>query len=93
MATELQTYLIGLIPGMTLIATAIPIVIQCFSWIRKITRQDKDLANQVAILNDRLDSVLADNSALRKELLIQKRENRRIMSKVQQVYIPEEKEE
>lgn len=93
MNSELTTYLLGLIPSMTVIIGLIPVVIKVFSWVKKIKNQDKDMATQVSALNERLDKVLADNSNLRKELLIQKRENRRLLSKITNVYIPEDKEE
>ena len=93
MNSELTTYLLGLIPSMTVIIGLIPVVIKVFSWVKKIKNQDKDMATQVSALNERLDKVLADNSNLRKELLIQKRENRRLLSQITNVYIPEDKEE
>lgn len=93
MNSELTTYLLGLIPSMTVIIGLIPVVIKVFSWVKKIKNQDKDMATQVSALNERLDKVLADNSNLRKELLIQKRENRRLLSKITNVYIPEDKGE
>lgn len=93
MNNEFITYLLGLIPSITVVIGMIPVVIKVFVWIKKIVSKDKEMAEQVQDLNEKLDKVLADNSSLRKELLIQKRENRRLLSKITNVYIPEDKGE
>jgi len=93
MSNELTTYLIGLVPSITLIISMIPVGIKIYKWIKKIVNRDKELATQVKEQNEIINKVLADNSSLRKELLIQKRENRRLLSKITNVYIPEDKGE
>lgn len=93
MNNEFLTYILGLIPSITVVIGMIPVVIKTFVWIKKIVSKDKEMAKQVHDLNEKLDKVLADNSSLRKELLIQKRENRRLLSKITNVYIPEDKGE
>lgn len=93
MSNELTTYLIGLVPSITLIISMIPVGIKIYKWIKKIVSRDKELATQVKEQNEIINKVLADNSSLRKENLIQKRENRRLLSKITNVYIPEDKEE
>lgn len=93
MNNEFITYILGLIPSITVIIGMIPVVIKVFVWIKKIVSKDKEMAEQVHDLNEKLDKVLADNSSLRKENLIQKRENRRLLSKITNMYIPEDKEE
>lgn len=93
MSNELTTYLIGLVPSITLIISMIPVGIKIYKWIKKIVNRDKELAEQVKEQNEIINKVLADNSSLRKENLIQKRENRRLLSKITNVYIPEDKGE
>lgn len=93
MSNELTTYLIGLVPSITLFISMIPVGIKIYKWIKKIVSRDKELATQVKEQNEIINKVLADNSSLRKELLIQKRENRRLLSKITNVYIPEDKGE
>lgn len=93
MSNELTTYLIGLVPSITLIISMIPVGIKIYKWIKKIVSKDKELAEQVKEQNEIINKILADNSSLRKENLIQKRENRRLLSKITNVYIPEDKGE
>lgn len=93
MSNELTTYLIGLVPSITLIISMIPVGIKIYKWIKKIVSRDKELAEQVKEQNEIINKILADNSSLRKENLIQKRENRRLLSKITNVYIPEDKGE
>ena len=93
MSNELTTYLIGLVPSITLFISMIPVGIKIYKWIKKIVRRDKELATQVKEQNEIINKILADNSSLRKENLIQKRENRRLLSKITNVYIPEDKGE
>lgn len=93
MSNEMTTFLIGLVPGITMIIGMIPVVLKIWSWIKKIANRDKDLAKQVYEQNEIINKLLADNSSLRKENLIQKRENRRLLSKITNVYIPEDKGE
>lgn len=93
MSNELTTYLIGLVPSITLFISMIPVGIKIYKWIKKIVNRDKELATQVKEQNEIINKILADNSSLRKENLIQKRENRRLLSKITNVYIPEDKGE
>lgn len=93
MSNELTTYLIGLVPSITLFISMIPVGIKIYKWIKKIVSRDKELAEQVKEQNEIINKILADNSSLRKENLIQKRENRRLLSKITNVYIPEDKGE
>lgn len=93
MSNEMITYLIGLVPSITLFISMIPVGIKIYKWIKKIVSRDKELATQVKEQNEIINKILADNSSLRKENLIQKRENRRLLSKITNVYIPEDKGE
>lgn len=93
MNNEFITYILGLIPSITVVIGMIPAVIKIFVWIKKIVSKDKELATQVKEQNEIINKLLADNSSLRKENLIQKRENRRLLSKITNVYIPEDKGE
>lgn len=92
MSEEMITYLIGLIPGISMIAAAIPVVIKTALNIRKISRRDSDLEVQVRKLNDKIQELLDDNAAVRKENYILRRQNAKIMTKLTGVYHPEEKE-
>lgn len=92
MIEQLQTYLIGLIPGMTLVIGAIPVIVKIFLIVKKITKRDSDLAKEVKKITDKLDLALEDNAKLRKENLLLRRQNNKIMSKLTNVYIEEDKE-
>lgn len=93
MSNEMITYLIGLVPSITLFISMIPVGIKIYKWIKKIVSRDKELAEQVKEQNEIINKILTDNSSLRKENLIQKRENRRLLSKITNIYIPEDKGE
>lgn len=92
MPTELTTYLIALIPTGTailgLVAAAIKIIVN----IRKITKRDSELATMNKELVKKIDEILADNVALRKENLILRRQNNKVMSKLTNVYIEDKGE-
>lgn len=92
MIEQLQTYLIGLIPGLSLVVAAVPVIIKLFVNVRKVTNRDSDLAKEVKKLTDKLDLVLEDNAKIRKENLLLRRQNNKIMSKLTNIYI-EDKEE
>lgn len=92
MIEQLQTYLIGLIPGLSLVIAAVPVIIKLFVNVKKVTNRDSDLAKEVKKLTDKLDLVLEDNAKIRKENLLLRRQNNKIMSKLTNIYI-EDKEE
>lgn len=92
MIEQLQTYLIGLIPGLSLVVAAVPCIIKLFINVKKVTNRDSDLAKEVKKLTDKLDLVLEDNAKIRKENLLLRRQNNKIMSKLTNIYI-EDKEE
>lgn len=92
MPTELTTYLIALIPTITTILGLVAAAIKIYDKIKKITKRDSELAEMNKKLVKQIDEMLANDVALRKENLILRRQNNKIMSKLTHVYI-EDKEE
>ena len=82
MIEQLQTYLIGLIPGLTLVIAAVPVIIKLFVKVKKVIKRDSDLAKEVKKLTDKLDLALEDNAKIRKENLLLRRQNIILFGKI-----------
>lgn len=92
MTDEMITYLIGLVPSMSLVVTMIPVMIRFWSYARKIFKRDQSTEAQIKVLNEKLSELAEVNSQIKKENLYLRRQNNKIMSKLTNVYIPEDKE-
>ena len=92
MPTELTIYLLTLIPTATTILGLVAAAIKIFLYIKKLVKRDSDLAKMNKELVKKIDEVLADDMAIRKENLILRRQNNKIMSKLTNVYIEDKGE-
>lgn len=92
MAAEIQTYLIGLVPSITLIVGVLSVAIKLFTTVKKIVKRDNGTQNQVNEIINKLDKVLEENKAIRKENLALRRQNMKLMSKITNVYIEDKGE-
>ena len=86
MTEEMITYLIGIVPGITMILGMVPVVFKLFSWVRQIFKRDNNTQARVDTLVEKLDQVLADNAAIRKENLALRRQNNKLMTKLTGIY-------
>ena len=86
MTEEMITYLIGIVPGITMILGMVPVVFKLFSWVRQIFKRDNNTQARVDTLVKKLDQVLADNAAIRKENLALRRQNNKLMTKLTGIY-------
>lgn len=86
MTEEMITYLIGLVPSITMVLGMVPVVFKLFSWVRQIFKRDNNTQARVDTLVEKLDQVLADNAAIRKENLALRRQNNKLMTKLTGIY-------
>lgn len=93
MPTELSTYLIGLVPSFGIIIGMIPVVIDIFKKTKRILNREKTLEEQVKIQNDKINELLEDNLSMRKENVLLRRQNNKLMTKLTNVYHPEDSKE
>lgn len=93
MPAELTTYLIGLIPSAAVIIGMIPVAVKIYKTVKKILNRDKTLEEQVRIQNERINELLADNIATRKDNILLRRQNNKLMTRLTNVYHPEDSKE
>lgn len=93
MPAELTTYLIGLIPSISVVIGMIPVVINAWRNVKKIIKRDVTLEEQIKIQNERINELLADNIATRKDNILLRRQNNKLMTKLTNVYHPEDNKE
>lgn len=93
MPTELSTYLIGLVPSFGIIIGMIPVVIDILKKTKRILNREKTLEEQVKIQNDKINELLEDNLSMRKENVLLRRQNNKLMTKLTNVYHPEDSKE
>lgn len=86
MTEEMITYLIGIVPSITMVLGMVPVVFKLFSWVRQIFKRDNNTQARVDTLVEKLDQVLADNAAIRKENLALRRQNNKLMTKLTGIY-------
>lgn len=92
MSEEMITYLIGLIPSLSVVIGMVPVVFKVFSWFKKIVKRDNSTQDQVNQLMKKLDQIILDNQMIRKENLALRRQNNKLMAKITKVET-EDKEE
>lgn len=92
MSEEMITYLIGLIPSLSVVIGMVPVVFKVFSWVKKIVKRDNSTQDQVNQLIKKLDQIILDNQMIRKENLALRRQNNKLMAKITKVET-EDKEE
>lgn len=92
MSEEMITYLIGLIPSLSVVIGMVPVVFKVFSWVKKIVKRDNSTQDQVNQLMKKLDQIILDNQMIRKENLALRRQNNKLMAKITKVET-EDKEE
>lgn len=92
MSEEMITYLIGLIPSLSVVIGMVPVVFKVFSWVKKIVKRDNSTQDQVNQLIKKLDQIILDNQLIRKENLALRRQNNKLMAKITKVET-EDKEE
>lgn len=92
MSEEMITYLIGLIPSLSVVIGMVPVVFKVFSWVKRIVKRDNSTQDQVNQLIKKLDQIILDNQMIRKENLALRRQNNKLMAKITKVET-EDKEE
>lgn len=92
MSEEMITYLIGLIPSISVVIGMVPVVFKVFSWVKRIVKRDNSTQDQVNQLMKKLDQIILDNQMIRKENLALRRQNNKLMAKITKVET-EDKEE
>lgn len=93
MPAELTTYLIASVPTFGIIMGMIPVAVKIYRTVKKILNRDKTLEEQIRIQNERINELLADNIATRKDNILLRRQNNRLMTKLTNVYHPDDNKE
>lgn len=92
MSAEIQAYIIGIVPSITVLVGVLSVAIKLFSTVRNIVKRDNGTKDQVSKICEKLDTVIEENKAIRKENLALRRQNAKLMAKLNNMHY-EDKEE